>query len=252
MQDNGGQKIQWTMGEIVSSAIQTFSDNWKPLVLAQLVMMACIFGPLVICGIAVGGTALLTHGSHNNVLAGIGITSGVLTLAAIIVLFAMLGPASFRMVVAAVRGQKPQIADLFSRPFQRAGALIIASFLTGLVFIGGTILFIVPGIIAMLGLVMTQYFVIEDDSIDPVDALKASWALMRGHKAHYFGVMIVIGIVSMVIGAILQITPLLAPVSLAFNLLSSLFGWLLVATLYARLRPLPAPLAQQAPVSVSA
>ncbi|HEX4459130.1 MAG TPA: hypothetical protein VIA18_14230, partial [Polyangia bacterium] len=106
MQDNGGQKIRWTMGEIVSSAIQTFSDNWKPLVLAQLVMMACVFGPLVICGVAVGGTALLTHGAHQNVLAGVGITSGVLTLAAIVVLFAMLGPASFRMVVAAVRGQK--------------------------------------------------------------------------------------------------------------------------------------------------
>ena len=248
MQDNGGNKIQWTMGEIVSSAVQTFSDNWKPLVLSQVIFMGCIIVPMLVCGIAVGGTALLTHGKHDSILAGVGITAGVLTFAAIMVLLAMLGPASFRMVVAAVRGQKPQIADLFSRPFQRAGALVGASFLTAIVVMLGFILFIVPGIMLTFSLVMTHYFIIEDDSIDVVDAMQASRKLMYGHKWRYFRLMALFGFASMIVGAILNATALLFPVSMAFQLLSGLFGWLLVATLYARLRPLPVPLSQQQPV----
>ncbi len=249
MQDNGGvQKVQLKLGEIVSSASQTFSENWKPLVLSQLVLMGCIFIPILVCGILVGGTALLTHGAHNNLLAGVGITAGVGTAAGVVVLLTMIGPASFRMVVAAARGGKPQMSDLFSRPFQRAGTLVASSLLVGIAICCGSILFLIPGLMAATGFSMAHYFIIEDDEIGVVDSMKASWTLMYGYKRRYFNVMALFGLSSMFINLILQSIPFLFPVALSFQLLSTLFGWLMVATIYARLRPMPAPLSQQQPV----
>lgn len=61
-----------------------------------------------------------------------------------------------------------------------AGLLI--SILTGI----GAILFIVPGIIVFLGLSMTYFIMIDDPNIGGVDAMKASWNLMNGHKWNLF------------------------------------------------------------------
>lgn len=49
------------------------------------------------------------------------------------------------------------------------------------VFIG-TILFIIPGIIAGCGLAMAPFILKEDAEISASDALKKSWQMMKGHK----------------------------------------------------------------------
>ncbi len=53
--------------------------------------------------------------------------------------------------------------------------------LTSLAVIGGLILFIIPGIMAMVGLMFAQYLVI-DKSMGPIDAIKKSWSMSKGHK----------------------------------------------------------------------
>lgn len=49
----------------------------------------------------------------------------------------------------------------------------------------GCIFLIVPGIIIALGLSMSTYLAVDTD-LGPVDALKKSWEMMKGHKWEYF------------------------------------------------------------------
>jgi hypothetical protein len=245
--NNGGRtKFRWTMGEVVTSAADTFAANWKPLIIAQLVLMACIFGPMIFFGLSVGSVMLLlANNTHGKLLTGMSVAAISGSIIGAAVAFWMIYPACLRMVVAAARGYQPRTADLFSRPFHRALTLILSGFLMALAILGGWMLLIIPGFIVWMGLVMAHYVIVEDDASGPLEALRASWKLMRGHKLHYFGVMLLYVVASFVVGLVLKVIPFLWPVSFAFQLVSSSFGWILAATIYARIRPLPAPLSQQ-------
>jgi uncharacterized membrane protein len=251
MADKGVAKIHWTVAEIVSTAMDTFGRNWKALMLAQLLLLACVYVPLLAWGGAVGGIAAIGHSAleaHTTAFTTGAIVTGVITLIGSVVLLLMIGPAALRMVVAAARGQKPEVRDLFSRPFQRAGTMIAASLLFGLAVMGGMIAFVIPAILAMLGLCMTYNFIIEDDSIGAVDSLSASWKMMRGHKLHWWWLSFLVGGSTLVGMVLFSIKGWMWPLSFAFSLFSTSFGWLVSATLYARLRPLPTPAALVQPV----
>jgi hypothetical protein len=62
-------------------------------------------------------------------------------------------------------------------------------------------LFIVPGVILALGLYFSAYLVI-DQRMGAVDAMKASWKLTTGRKGEVFVVMLVFGLISAVSGMI--------------------------------------------------
>jgi uncharacterized membrane protein len=50
----------------------------------------------------------------------------------------------------------------------------------------GFIFFIIPGFILSLGLSQAMYLLADDDELGPVEALKESWEMMKGHKTDYF------------------------------------------------------------------
>ena len=64
------------------------------------------------------------------------------------------------------------------------------TFLAGLVMqilvAVGFILLVVPGIILSCGLSMTYMIMLDNPQISGIDALKASWEMMKGHKWEYF------------------------------------------------------------------
>lgn len=59
-------------------------------------------------------------------------------------------------------------------------------FLYGIAVAIGTLLFIVPGIILAIGLMMSIYLIKDDKEISAMDALKKSWEMMKGHKMNLF------------------------------------------------------------------
>lgn len=63
-----------------------------------------------------------------------------------------------------------------------------------LIIIGGTLLFIVPGIIWYIKFSLCQYFVI-DKGLGPIDALKASARATEGMKWHWLGLMMVASLI---------------------------------------------------------
>lgn len=78
-----------------------------------------------------------------------------------------------------------QFADLFSR-FNIFLKAFLAKLLVGIITAIGYVLLIVPGILATYGLQMTFYILAEHPEMDPFDAIKASWNMMKGYKWKLF------------------------------------------------------------------
>ena len=256
MQDNGAAvKIKWSIREVISSALHTFAENWLPLMVAQVVLVGCFLVPVTVWGAMAGGAVLFgqrTIEAHEHAsLIVLGVTGG-LTAIGCFTLFLMVWPSVLRMVVAAARGQRVRIADLFSRPFQRSGTLLVASLLICLLLIAGFCVVIIGAVAVVLCTSMTFNFVVEDEQLSAWQSIKASWRMMRLHTTRYVLLLIAVAIPTFLFEAILGQSHWLTWAYLAFQLASTSFQWVVNATLYTRLRPLPAPLAAAEPVAATA
>ncbi len=79
--------------------------------------------------------------------------------------------------------QGVQIADLWNPgPFWR---FLGAHILTAIAIALGFLALIVPGIILALGLAFVPYLVVER-GLGPIDAIKESWRITKGHKWQLF------------------------------------------------------------------
>lgn len=78
---------------------------------------------------------------------------------------------------------------------------VITSILTALCVLVGLILLVVPGIIAVTGLALSPYLVV-DRKMNPIDAMKKSWELTKGSRLTIF-FLILIAILVNIAGALL-------------------------------------------------
>ncbi|MCC6772768.1 MAG: hypothetical protein IT360_16385, partial [Gemmatimonadaceae bacterium] len=83
----------------------------------------------------------------------------------------------------------PQEAFLRSTPFM--GRLIGTSLLVSLVMGMGFLLFIVPGVIAACGLLLTPSALVLEDIAGGTPAMARSWELTRGFRMKIFGALLV-------------------------------------------------------------
>lgn len=83
-----------------------------------------------------------------------------------------------------VREEQMEMGDLFSQ-FPRTLAAIGLQILTTLVVMVGFLLLIVPGILLSLDLALA-WLVLIDDKCGPIEAMKRSRAMMRGHRKQLF------------------------------------------------------------------
>jgi uncharacterized membrane protein len=84
----------------------------------------------------------------------------------------------------AIRGQPTSIGDVFNgRRFMMP--VIIALIVQGVVVGVGSVLLVVPGVILALGMSLWA-FLIVDQNLSGVAALKQSWEMMNGHKTTMF------------------------------------------------------------------
>jgi hypothetical protein len=80
----------------------------------------------------------------------------------------------------AVRREKIEIKDMFSVFERNYWNAVIAALVTTVIVIIGLFMLIVPGIIFACRLAFVPYLVI-DEKMEAMEALKASWAMTRGH-----------------------------------------------------------------------
>ena len=105
-----------------------------------------------------------------------------------LLLFVFSGPlsvASACFFLNVAQNKEASVNDFFSGLSYFLKALAVYVLLDVIIFIG-VALFIIPGIIAGLGLSMTSYIVANNPNVGVIDALKLSWKMTKGHKMEIF------------------------------------------------------------------
>ncbi|MGY5352169.1 DUF975 family protein [Wenyingzhuangia sp. IMCC45533] len=88
-------------------------------------------------------------------------------------------------------------------------------FLLSLVFIiGGMLLFIIPGIIAMIWLSQSFFILVENPELEPLEVFKMSKNLMRGNEFNFFGLFIVFTLITVLLALskLVMLAFLVAPI----------------------------------------
>lgn len=101
---------------------------------------------------------------------------------------------------------------------------LFAEILAGIIVFVGLLLFIIPGVIAAVGLFLIPYIVI-DKGLGPVEAIKDSWRLTKGHKWNIFWFIILLILLNLV-GALAFGVGLLATLPVSFVATVYVYRWL--------------------------
>jgi hypothetical protein len=190
------------VGEILSTALQLYRRHWRTL----LTIAAVVVVPITLIQYLLGDL-VRTQGetTRNGVVDtatwSVGIAGLVAALAGILTYLVLTG-AITRAVAAEVAGQDPSVEQSYRFGFHRLGSVLLVSVLVGLAIVGGLILFIIPGIYIGIRLcVSIEALVVEGRR--GTEAMGRSWGLVGGHWWHAFGTLIVAGLLTGLVNALI-------------------------------------------------
>lgn len=109
----------------------------------------------------------------------------------------------------AVRRDKIEIKDMFSVFDRNYWNAVLAGLIKSIIIIFGFLMLVVPGVIFACRLSFVSYLII-DEKMEALEALKASWAMTKGHGWTIFGmfwlaVLIVIaGLLCLILGVFIS------------------------------------------------
>ena len=109
----------------------------------------------------------------------------------------------------AVRREKVEIKDMFVVFERNYWNAVIAGLVKGIIIGLGFVMFIVPGIIFACRLTFVPYLII-DQKMEAMEALKASWAMTKGHGWTIFGMallailIVIAGLIVLFFGVIIS------------------------------------------------
>jgi hypothetical protein len=197
------QPHQMDLGEILSTAFQLYQRHWRTLwtiaavVVVPLTLLQYLLGHTVrVSGVATGNGVVVTTPSWRVGLAGL-----VAALAGLLMYLVLTG-AITRAVAAEAAGEDPGVEQSYRFGFHRLGSVLLVSVLVGLATVVGLILFIIPGIYVGIRLATsTQALVVEGRR--PTEAMGRSWELVGGHWWHAFGTLLVAGLLTGLVNALI-------------------------------------------------
>ncbi len=115
-----------------------------------------------------------------------GVAMAVMIAVSLVSIFvgALVRVGSFRVCQAVLEGEKPRVGMLFPKGvyWRAVGLKLLSSLLVNL----WSLLLVIPGIIASYRYAMAEYFLMQDPSLSPFEAIKRSKAYMRGNKMRMF------------------------------------------------------------------
>jgi uncharacterized membrane protein len=166
----------------IGEAWNVVTKNIGPFVVASLVGLILLYVPVMVGSLI--GQGMMSGAAATDPSAAMGtiIMSQLIQTPFVIVGYALASPIFGSMSYMALkwcRGEAIEMADL-SFGFSRFAAFAVAGCLTYLITTIGTYLCCIPGLIAAGGLMLTFPF-IADRGLSPIDAMKASWALLSKH-----------------------------------------------------------------------
>ena len=198
-----------TLGEILSEAFRIYKENAAKLI----VIVAVVVVPLSFI------SALLVHfvgepTLHRVKILGqpatieysrsLGVTILALLIAAAIgvIIWAILQAAMLRGAAQATIGDPVDVEASYRWGLSRFGSVLLVAFLVGIVVGVGFILLIIPGIIFLVFLSVSEPTLIVENRRG-TEALKRSWDLVRGHFWHALVVILIAAILTGIVQGIL-------------------------------------------------
>ena len=190
------------IGEILSTAFQLYRRHWQTL----WAIAAVVVVPITLLHYLVGDLVrtqgeTTRNGVTETATWSVGLAGLVAALAGILMYLVLTG-AITRAVAAEVAGQDPSLEQSYRFGFHRLGSVLLVGVLVGLAVIGGLILFIIPGIYIGIRLcVSIEALVVEGRR--GTEAMGRSWGLVGGHWWHAFGTVVVGGLLTSIVNAVI-------------------------------------------------
>jgi hypothetical protein len=178
-------------GQLIGESFNIYFNNFLPLFLISLIIYIPSFlYNIFLSGYLVGGT------STPRELINDPVSLIILILSAIILgAFAVIGTGLIIEIVSRrYLGEHVRFDVYLKNTAKKIIRLVFLSIISIIIVYAGFFLFIIPGIILVLGLsVATEALVVEDLGI--LQSIKRSWELTKKKKWHVFGVFFLIGLI---------------------------------------------------------
>ena len=178
-----------SLREIRANARESLKGNWLVAIIASFI--AGIFGASG-SGVSSSGTdeidfSVLDQLTPDELLATLAVFGSFLLLGMIVsvLLSALVSVGYAQFNIDLIDGVKPRIVTMFSKG-KRVLTAIIANILVFIRVFLGTLLCIVPGIIATYKYAMVNYIIAENPGISAREALERSKEIMQGNKLRLF------------------------------------------------------------------
>jgi len=172
---------QMSVGNFLNFSIENAKKSWLKF-LGLMIIAALAF---VLCGAL--SMALMALGSGDEV---IGFILGAFGTIASIAVMTTIAFGFQKNILNVCRGRPVDLGEFF-----RVKPMVIVNFIVGTAIVGvavmvGLILFVVPGIILAYMMLLTPYLII-DREMGPIEAIKESCRLTKGHKMDmFFGIFV--------------------------------------------------------------
>jgi hypothetical protein len=191
------------IGEILRTALQLYRRHWRTLlaiaavVVVPFTLLQYLFGDLLRARGEVTSNGVVIE--TETWAAG---AAALVAALAAAVMFLVLTGAITRAVAAEVAGEDPGVEQSYRFGFHRFWSVLLVSVLVGLAIVGGLILLIIPGIYIGVRLAVSiEALVVEGRR--GTQAMGRSWELVGGHWWHAFGTLVVGGLLTGVVNAVI-------------------------------------------------
>lgn len=137
-----------------------------------------------------------------------------------------IGMGILRVNLSFVDGKKPKFMDIFILNGRNLLNYLLGSILVGVIIVIGFILLIVPGIIFALKLQYVTYLIV-DKKLGPIEAIKKSWSMTKGHVWHLFVLLLaiigvnILGTLALVVGLIITVPLSMVATAFVYRKLSA-------------------------------
>jgi len=198
-----------TLGEILSEAFRIYRENAAKL----MVIVAVVVVPLSFIGALLGHfvgeptlhrVKILGQPATIEYSRSFGVTILALLIAAAIgvIIWAILQAAILRGAAQATIGDPVDVEASYRWGLSRFGSVLLVALLVGIVVGVGFILLIIPGLIFLVFLSVSEPALIVENRRG-TEALKRSWNLVRGHFWHALVVILIAAILTGIVQGIL-------------------------------------------------
>lgn len=165
--------------DVLGNTFRLISRSWEAFKLnAQAFILLYVVPTIAVTiGVAILGRAFRDN-SFASDLDATKLAAAIVAGIGIAIIACILTIASIVLQLASARGKKLSATDALSSAMSLLPNFIVMAILSALIILGGFVLLILPGFLAIFFLVFASYFLV-DKNLRPIDAMRASYEMTK-------------------------------------------------------------------------